>query len=106
MLSAFREERACSESDRQLLSPYDYDSFGLWGRDILARKREKLRCILHYFARVSPPASVPTGTVTFTRRVLSSLPDWVSSQKTFETTRLHVNVTGSIEEAGPGTVQT
>ncbi|TNN07361.1 Poly(ADP-ribose) glycohydrolase isoform 1 [Schistosoma japonicum] len=67
-------------------------------------KVEKLRCVLHYFYRVLQ--KFPTGSVTFTRRSLGGLaPDWLGSELTFDQLRLHVNATGSINDAGPNTLQ-
>uniref|UniRef100_A0A183AJR4 poly(ADP-ribose) glycohydrolase n=1 Tax=Echinostoma caproni TaxID=27848 RepID=A0A183AJR4_9TREM len=69
----------------------------------LARKREKLRCLLHYFHRVTE--ITPTGTVTFTRRRLAGFtPDWSSSTRSFDQLRIHVNAQGTIEDSGPCTI--
>ncbi|TGZ76124.1 hypothetical protein CRM22_000007 [Opisthorchis felineus] len=67
-------------------------------------QREKIRCLLHYFHRVTQ--TVPTGTVTYTRRCLGSLvPDWAKSTRTFDQLRIHINSQSTIEEAGVNTLQ-
>ena len=64
------------------------------------KQLNKLQCLVHYFERVTK--SVPTGTVTFTRQVLQSPPNW-ESQSQF--TRLHVTSDGTIEDNGYGMLQ-
>ncbi|GAA29944.2 poly(ADP-ribose) glycohydrolase [Clonorchis sinensis] len=67
-------------------------------------QREKIRCLLHYFHRVT--RTVPTGTVTYTRRCLGNLvPDWSKSTRTFDQLRIHINSQSTIEEAGVNTLQ-
>ncbi|KER22836.1 poly glycohydrolase [Opisthorchis viverrini] len=67
-------------------------------------QREKIRCLLHYFHRVTQ--TVPTGTVTYTRRCLGNLvPDWSKSTRTFDQLRIHINSESTIEEAGVNTLQ-
>ncbi|TPP61195.1 Poly (ADP-ribose) glycohydrolase, partial [Fasciola gigantica] len=69
----------------------------------LDRKREKLRCLLHYFYRVTE--LLPTGSITFTRRRLgTAAPDWVNSTRSFDQLRVHVNASGTIEDSGPCTI--
>ncbi|XP_070545478.1 poly(ADP-ribose) glycohydrolase-like isoform X2 [Ptychodera flava] len=65
------------------------------------RKVEKLKCILNYFKRVT--TNTPTGTVTFTRRVIQNFPRWDKSSHSF--TKLHVSSTGTIEDDGQGMLQ-
>jgi poly(ADP-ribose) glycohydrolase len=62
---------------------------------------EKLKCILHYFERVTN--EMPTGTISFQRQSLHILPIWSQSQSLF--TRLHVAREGTIEESGAGMLQ-
>lgn len=61
------------------------------------RSIEKIKCVLHYFRRVTTKA--PTGLVTFTRQTVSyqDTPNWVASKKHLP--NLHVSSTGLIEEA-------
>lgn len=59
---------------------------------------EKLKCILHYFRRVT--TKMPNGTVTFQRQCLKDFPDWVTSQRTLS--RLYCSSKGTIEDTGPG----
>lgn len=63
-------------------------------------KLNKLQCLCHYFERIT--RSTPTGTVTFTRQVLSSPPDWGSMSRF---TKLHVTADGTIEDCGYGMLQ-
>ncbi|XP_077999725.1 poly(ADP-ribose) glycohydrolase-like [Glandiceps talaboti] len=65
------------------------------------RKAEKLKCILNYFKRVT--TTVPTGTVTYTRRVLRNLPRWDRLSDEFRD--IHVTSKGSIEDDGQGMLQ-
>jgi len=66
-------------------------------------KTEKLKCILNYFRRVL--LDMPTGTVTFHRKVLneSDFPDWENSGVEFGD--LYVTSDGSIEVEGEGFLQ-
>lgn len=67
------------------------------------RKREKLRCLLHYFYRVTEV--MPTGAITFTRRKLGDrVPDWANSMHSFDQFGLHVNASGTIESSGSRTI--
>ncbi|CAE1263500.1 PARG [Acanthosepion pharaonis] len=59
---------------------------------------EKLKCILHYFRRVT--TKMPNGTVTFQRQCLKDFPDWVTSQRTLS--QLYCSSKGTIEDTGPG----
>ncbi|XP_015254109.1 PREDICTED: poly(ADP-ribose) glycohydrolase-like [Cyprinodon variegatus] len=65
------------------------------------RKIEKLKTLLCYFRRVTE--TKPKGLVTFTRQVLTSPPDWESSQT--KLTCLHISCRGTIEENGYGMLQ-
>ncbi|XP_048764077.2 poly(ADP-ribose) glycohydrolase-like isoform X2 [Ostrea edulis] len=64
-------------------------------------KLEKLKCIFHYFRRVT--TKMPAGVVTFTRQSLDNFPDW----KNLETklTDIHVSAEGTIEDDGDGLLQ-
>lgn len=61
------------------------------------RSLEKLKCLLHYFKRVTTKS--PTGTVTFTRQTVlhQEIPNWATSKRPLP--NLHVSSTGLIEEA-------
>ncbi|XP_074647894.1 poly(ADP-ribose) glycohydrolase-like [Tubulanus polymorphus] len=65
------------------------------------RTIEKLKCIFHYFKRVV--SNMPTGNVTFTRRILKNSPQWNSS--TAKLHRLYVSASGTIEDDGHGLLQ-
>ncbi|XP_022098068.1 poly(ADP-ribose) glycohydrolase-like isoform X2 [Acanthaster planci] len=65
------------------------------------RKAEKMRCIINYFRRVALKA--PTGTVSFTRRAVTAMPEWEKSTNTL--TKFHGNVYGTIEDQGEGMLQ-
>ncbi|XP_067673402.1 poly(ADP-ribose) glycohydrolase-like [Haliotis asinina] len=67
------------------------------------RKMEKLRCITHYFKRVTD--KMPLGTVTFHRKVIASgrFPRWEDLGTDF--TNLHVSSAGTIEDDGKGMLQ-
>ncbi|KAF8566618.1 hypothetical protein P879_04990 [Paragonimus westermani] len=71
---------------------------------VLSRKREKVRCLLHYFHRVTQ--TLPAGVVTYTRRHLGAqVPNWAESVCSFDQLRIHISSTGTIEEAGSDTLQ-
>lgn len=61
------------------------------------RSLEKIKCLLHYFQRVT--TKPPTGTVTFTRQAVAyrEIPKWEASRQSLP--RLHVTSAGLIEEA-------
>lgn len=65
------------------------------------RKLNKLRCILHYFDRVL--SKMPTGTLTFSRKVATNLPNWDKCTQQFS--KLHVSSQGTIESDGHGMLQ-
>ena len=66
-------------------------------------KTEKLKCILNYFQRVL--SEMPTGTVSFHRKVLdkSNTPDWESCSAEFR--GLYATSSGTIEKGGQGCLQ-
>ncbi|XP_062138952.1 poly(ADP-ribose) glycohydrolase [Drosophila sulfurigaster albostrigata] len=72
---------------------------------------EKLKCIFHYFRRVSPTerdaSNVPPGCVTFVR--LCGKPEqqvqWHQSSASLASIPLHVNAGGTIEDQGIGLLQ-
>ncbi|KAF7248936.1 hypothetical protein EG68_09530 [Paragonimus skrjabini miyazakii] len=71
---------------------------------VLSRKREKVRCLLHYFHRITQ--TIPAGVVTYTRRHLGAqAPNWAESVCSFDQLRIHISSTGTIEEAGSDTLQ-
>ncbi|KAK8385582.1 hypothetical protein O3P69_016390 [Scylla paramamosain] len=61
------------------------------------RSLEKIKCLLHYFQRVT--TKPPTGTVTFTRQAVlpRDVPKWEASRQSLPS--LHVSSAGLIEEA-------
>ena len=61
----------------------------------------KLKCIFHYFEVVTDCR--PIGTITFTRQVCSSPPQW--DQLACPCTKLHVTSQGLIEDDGHGMLQ-
>ncbi|KAK3092078.1 hypothetical protein FSP39_024998, partial [Pinctada imbricata] len=67
------------------------------------KKLEKLKCLIHYFRRVT--TNMPKGTVTFERQCVPNdkFPDW----KNLDTklTKLHVSAEGTIEDDGEGMLQ-
>ncbi|CAL8071541.1 unnamed protein product [Calicophoron daubneyi] len=67
-------------------------------------KSQKLRCLLHYFHRVT--RNPPTGTVTYTRRHLGDhAPVWSESEHSFSELQVHINSKNTIEDAGKNTIQ-
>ena len=61
----------------------------------------KLKCIFHYFTRIT--SSTPTGSITFTRQVCTNLPHW--DKCTAPLSKLHVTSEGTIEDNGQGMLQ-
>ena len=68
---------------------------------IPAVRAAKLKCIFHYFTRVT--STVPTGTLTFTRQVCTNPPQW--DKCSAKLSRLHVTSDGTIEGNGQGMLQ-
>ncbi|KAG4077916.1 hypothetical protein HA402_013850 [Bradysia odoriphaga] len=66
---------------------------------------EKLKCICHYFRRVTN--NMPTGVVTFTRRCMPEKHRirWDKWEGDFRATKLHVTAYGTIEDDGRGLLQ-
>ena len=58
----------------------------------------KFKCIFHYFTRVT--STVPTGTLTYTRQVLSEPPEW--GKLSVRLSKLHITSEGTIEDNGHG----
>uniref|UniRef100_T1INV1 poly(ADP-ribose) glycohydrolase n=1 Tax=Strigamia maritima TaxID=126957 RepID=T1INV1_STRMM len=67
----------------------------------LSRQTEKLKCIFHYFYRVTERE--PSGCVTFHRRSLDAFPDWATSRRRL--TKLRTSSRGTIEDDGTGMLQ-
>ncbi|XP_063912278.1 poly(ADP-ribose) glycohydrolase-like [Zophobas morio] len=65
---------------------------------------EKLKCILHYFRRVT--AKNPVGVITFERKYVpkSYMPRWDTLDNNLGNTRIHITSSGTIEE-GLGLLQ-
>ncbi|KAF6778510.1 hypothetical protein AHF37_02293 [Paragonimus kellicotti] len=50
--------------------------------------------------------TIPAGVVTYTRRCLGAqAPNWAESVCSFDQLRIHISSTGTVEEAGPDTLQ-
>ncbi|CAH1983932.1 unnamed protein product [Acanthoscelides obtectus] len=66
---------------------------------------EKLRCLIHYFRRVTERC--PVGVLTFERRFIhrSTMPRWDMLDNIIGRTKLHVNSAGTIEDDGIGLLQ-
>ncbi|VEN59528.1 unnamed protein product [Callosobruchus maculatus] len=66
---------------------------------------EKLKCLLHYFRRVT--ATCPVGVLTFERRFIhrSAMPRWDMLTNIIGRTRIHINSAGTIEDDGIGFLQ-
>ena len=77
----------------------------LWGgsgsRGIPPVQAAKLKCLFHYFARVT--SHMPEGVLTFSRQVLHPAPQWERSEASL--TKLRVDSTGTIEDNGHGMLQ-
>ena len=68
---------------------------------LTGRKEGKLRCIIHYFDRVT--SRMPTGTVTYHRQVLRDRPNWEKCPD--KLTKLHTSAVRMIEDVGVGMLQ-
>ena len=66
-------------------------------------KIAKLACVMHYFDRVTAADRLFNGAITYRRRVLTTFPDWSSSDA--ELGRLHVTWSGFIDVDGAGMLQ-
>ena len=76
--------------------------FSANARNSISQDREnKLRCLFHYFTRVT--TTMPRGVVTFERQVLKDPPQWETSCTLL--TKLHIISEGSIEDKGHGMLQ-
>ncbi|KAF2904997.1 hypothetical protein ILUMI_01181 [Ignelater luminosus] len=66
---------------------------------------EKLKCVCHYFRRVT--TKKPVGVVTFERKHFSKsqLPRWDRLKNKLSNTRIHVSSIGAIEDEGCGLLQ-
>ena len=71
------------------------------GKTISSERANKLRCIFHYFTRVT--TKMPQGVLTFQRQTLSDTPQWEKS--TAQLPKLHVTSEGTIEDNGHGMLQ-
>ncbi|KAF7988092.1 hypothetical protein HCN44_007586, partial [Aphidius gifuensis] len=83
-----------------------YRLFGAYKDDKFQRSlavSEKLRCLIHYFRRVTSVA--PQGTVTFQRRYipLDDCPEW--GKMTHQLPPLHITSVGTIESNAVGLLQ-
>ena len=61
----------------------------------------KLKCLFHYFTRVT--SKLPTGVLTFSRQVCREPPHW--DKCTEKLSKLHVSSKGTIEDDGHGMLQ-
>lgn len=66
-----------------------------------SKKLNKLKCLIHYFQRVT--AHTPAGNLTFSRKVAVDLPPWEQCLQPFS--KLHVTSEGTIEDNGHGMLQ-
>ncbi|XP_029636415.1 poly(ADP-ribose) glycohydrolase isoform X1 [Octopus sinensis] len=60
--------------------------------------QEKLKCLIHYFKRVT--TKMPNGTITFQRQCLDKFPVWQTSMKTLS--NFYCSSAGTIEDNGAG----
>lgn len=74
---------------------------GSGSRGIRPVQAAKLKCLFHYFARVT--SHMPEGVLTFSRQVLHPAPQWERSEASL--TKLRVDSTGTIEDNGHGMLQ-
>ena len=74
---------------------------GSGSRGIRPVQAAKLKCLFHYFARVT--SHMPEGVLTFSRQVLHPAPQWERSEASL--TNLRVDSTGTIEDNGQGMLQ-
>ena len=61
----------------------------------------KLKCLFHYFTRVT--SKPPTGVLTFTRQVCKDPPQWDKCSE--KLSKLHLSSEGTIEDDGHGMLQ-
>lgn len=73
----------------------------LFSGPLSGRKEGKLRCIIHYFDRVT--TRMPIGTVTYHRQVLRDRPNWDKCAD--KLTKLHTSAVRMIEDVGVGMLQ-
>ncbi|XP_050391960.1 poly(ADP-ribose) glycohydrolase isoform X1 [Patella vulgata] len=66
------------------------------------RKFQKLKCIFHYFERVT--SKMPRGIVTFTRQFIQNTPNWENCHEKLPE-QIHVSSSGTIEDDGFGLLQ-
>ncbi|XP_018570201.1 poly(ADP-ribose) glycohydrolase [Anoplophora glabripennis] len=66
---------------------------------------EKLKCLIHYFRRVT--SKVPFGVITFERKFIprGSMPRWDVLENNLGNTKIHINSFGTIEDDGLGFLQ-
>ncbi|KAJ8922080.1 hypothetical protein NQ315_008721 [Exocentrus adspersus] len=66
---------------------------------------EKLKCLMHYFRRVT--SKPPVGVVTFERKFIprGSMPRWDTLDNNLGNTKIHINSSGTIEDDGLGFLQ-
>ncbi|XP_023015523.2 poly(ADP-ribose) glycohydrolase [Leptinotarsa decemlineata] len=66
---------------------------------------EKLKCIVHYFKRVT--STSPVGVVTFERKFIpkSSMPRWDTLRNNIANSKVYINSSGTIEDDGLGFLQ-
>jgi poly(ADP-ribose) glycohydrolase len=89
---------AAAGSDRSKKDRF-INFYGVFKQSAKVKRRkakvEKLACFMRYFDRVTD--SMPTGLVTFNRRVMTSVPNWSACDAPLS--RLHVASNGFIEDA-------
>ncbi|KAH9513042.1 hypothetical protein Btru_035686, partial [Bulinus truncatus] len=78
----------------------DINFSNLYSSESSDRKAEKLKCLIHYFERVT--TKMPTGTLTFTRQYRSPI-NWEEEDCLF--TNMIVDAEGAIEDVGKEMLQ-
>ncbi|XP_012936385.1 poly(ADP-ribose) glycohydrolase [Aplysia californica] len=78
----------------------DINFSSLFNGPSCSRKIEKLKCIFHYFKRITE--KMPTGVLSFNRRTLDNTL-WLKDSVDF--TKMHVSCDGTIEDDGRGMLQ-
>ncbi|KAH9513046.1 hypothetical protein Btru_035690 [Bulinus truncatus] len=79
----------------------DINFSNLYSSESSDRKAEKLKCLIHYFERVT--TKMPTGTLTFTRQYRRNTINWGEEECSF--THMIVDAEGAIEDVGKEMLQ-
>ncbi|XP_071083384.1 poly(ADP-ribose) glycohydrolase-like [Haliotis cracherodii] len=92
--------RNSQEPQKEFCNYPDINFNGLF-QDQSKRRDEKIRCILHYFMRVTQ--QMPQGKVTYRRQVIDRFPKWEELQTGLS--KLTSSSDGTIEDSGQGMLQ-